>query len=62
MKKRNSKLYLKDILEAIEKINNYTKNLSFEEFSQNTMVVDAVIRNFEMLRCFFRFKSCAGAR
>ncbi len=49
MKKRSSKLYLKDILEAIEKINNYTKNLSFEEFSQNTMIVDAVIRNFEII-------------
>jgi len=49
VKKRNSKLYLKDILEAIQKINNYTKNLSFEEFSQNTMVVDAVIRNFEII-------------
>jgi len=49
VKKRNSKLYLKDILEAIEKINNYTKNLSFEEFSQNTMIVDAVIRNFEII-------------
>ena len=49
MKKRSFRLYLKDILEAIEKINNYTKNLSFEEFSQNTMIVDAVIRNFEII-------------
>jgi len=49
VKRRNLKLYLKDILEAIEKINNYTKSLSFEEFSQNTMIVDAVIRNFEII-------------
>jgi len=49
VKKRSFRLYLKDILEAIEKINNYTKNLSFEEFSQNTMIVDAVIRNFEII-------------
>lgn len=49
MKKRNYKLYLKDIVDAIAKIENYIKGLSFEEFSENSMVVDAVVRNFEII-------------
>jgi len=49
MKKRDYKLYLKDILDAIAKIEDYTKDLSFEEFLKNNLVVDAVVRNFEIL-------------
>lgn len=49
MKKRNQKLYLKDILDSIQKIEEYTKGLSFGEFSHNKMVIDAVIRNFEII-------------
>ncbi len=49
MKKRDYKLYLKDILDAIAKIEDYTKDLSFEEFLKNSLVVDAVVRNFEIL-------------
>lgn len=49
MTDRNYNLYLKDILDAIEKIYEYTKNLSFEDFSKNSIVVDAVIRNFEII-------------
>jgi len=36
-------------LDAPEKIENYTKNLSFVEFTDNSMAVDAVIRNFEVI-------------
>ncbi|OGW14130.1 MAG: nucleotidyltransferase, partial [Nitrospirae bacterium GWA2_42_11] len=42
-------LYLEDILNAINKIESYTKDLSFEDFSGNSMVIDAVIRNFEVI-------------
>lgn len=49
MKKRNSRLYLKDILEAITKTESYVKGLSFEEFSRNKMAIDAVVRNFEVI-------------
>lgn len=49
MKKRDYKLYLKDILDAIAKIEDYIKDLSFEEFSKNSLVVDAVVRNFEII-------------
>jgi uncharacterized protein with HEPN domain len=49
MVKRENKLYLKDILDAISKIEKYTKNLSYEEFFNNLMVIDAVVRNLEII-------------
>ena len=49
MSKRAQKLYLKDILDAITKIKNYTKDLSFEEFSKSNLVTDGVVRNFEII-------------
>ena len=42
-------LYLKDILEAIERVESYVKGLSFEQFSKNSWVIDAVVRNFEVI-------------
>jgi len=36
-------------LNSIEKIQKYTNQLSFEEFSNNDMIIDAVIRNFEII-------------
>jgi len=49
MRKRDYKLYLKDILDAIVKIEKYTGTLSFEEFSNDELVVDGVVRNFEII-------------
>ncbi len=49
MRERNHKVYFKDILDSIENIEKYIKDLSFDEFSNNKMVVDAVIRNFEII-------------
>lgn len=46
---RECKLYLRDILESIEKIEKYTTNMSFDEFRENDMVVDGVIRNLEII-------------
>ena len=46
---REYKTYLKDILEAINKIEKYTLNLSFEEFIQNELIQDGVIRNLEII-------------
>jgi len=46
---RDVRLYLLDILEAIEKIQQYTANLTFEDFAANSMVIDAVVRNFEII-------------
>ena len=47
--KRIIALYLNDILEAVERIEKYTDGLTFENFSKNPLVVDAVIRNFEII-------------
>jgi len=49
MAKRNDKLYLKDTLDSIEKIEKYVNNLNYEEFSKNLVVIDAVVRNFEII-------------
>ena len=49
MMARSGKLYLRDILEAINKIETYTKGLSFKDFSGNKIVIDAVIRNLEII-------------
>lgn len=47
--KRSDKLYLKDILDSIEKIEGYINNLNYEEFSENPMVIDAAVRNLEII-------------
>lgn len=47
--KRDSRLYLDDIFDAIEKIENYVEGLSFEEFSADSKTVDAIVRNFEII-------------
>ena len=49
MPKRDVRLFLHDMLEAIEKIERYTAGLGFEEFEANDMVVDAVVRNLEII-------------
>lgn len=40
---------IKDILQAIDKIEKYTKNMTLSEFKKNELVIDAVIRNFEII-------------
>ncbi|MCF7845574.1 MAG: DUF86 domain-containing protein [Candidatus Pacebacteria bacterium] len=42
-------LHLKDIVDSINKIERYTKKLSFEKFSNDDMAIDAVIRNLEII-------------
>lgn len=46
---RDCKVYLKDILQAIKRIEEYTKGLSFEEFCKKQLIQDAVIRNLEII-------------
>jgi uncharacterized protein with HEPN domain len=47
--KRDARLYLDDILDAVEKIENYVDGLTFEEFSEDSKTVDAIVRNFEII-------------
>ena len=50
MSKRNIKLFIEDILKAIDKIERYCSKIkSFEEFIAQEMVVDAVLRNLEVI-------------
>lgn len=46
---RRYDLYLRDMLRAIENISDYTEGLSFDDFSQRKMVIDAVLRNLEII-------------
>jgi uncharacterized protein with HEPN domain len=41
--------FLNHILEAIQRIEAYTRNISYEQFCQNIRDQDAVIRNFEVI-------------
>jgi uncharacterized protein with HEPN domain len=38
-----------DVLDAIEKIERYTAGLTFDQFEANEMVLDAVVRNLEII-------------
>ena len=49
MSKRNPQLLIEDILESSEKILSYTNDMSFEDFTNDSRTVDAVIRNFEII-------------
>lgn len=46
---RDPRIYLKDILEAVRRIGSYTENMDFVAFAKNTMAIDAVIRNLEVI-------------
>lgn len=46
---RDYKLYLDDILEAVKRIEKYTKRLSLEKLKKDTLVLDGVVRNLEII-------------
>jgi len=46
---RPYELYLNDIIEAIGRIEEYTVNFSSTEFAENKLVLDAVVRNLEII-------------
>ena len=46
---RAFKVFLKDILQAIERIEEYTCDLSFEDFCENRLIQDGVVRNLEII-------------
>lgn len=49
MSERGVLEFLYDILESIKRIEDYTKNIDFEELLKNTMIQDAVVRNIEVI-------------
>lgn len=46
---RDYRLYLGDILTAAERIQRYLEAVSFEAFAQDSMRLDAVLRNLEVI-------------
>lgn len=47
--KRNYKMFVEDIVHAMDKIEQYLNGMTFEQFMQNEMLIDAVIRNLEII-------------
>jgi len=47
--KKDPKIFLHHILESIEKIEEYTKNLSEQEFLRSSQIQDAIIRRIEII-------------
>jgi uncharacterized protein with HEPN domain len=40
---------VQDILKAVEKIERYVDGMTLAKFKQNELVIDAVVRNFEII-------------
>lgn len=49
MSPRDWAFRIQDILYAVEKIETYTRGMSFEEFVEDRKTVDAVIRNLTII-------------
>ena len=49
MPRRDFKLSVEDVLQAIEKIQRYTAGMSFENFQGDDKTVDAVVRNITII-------------
>ena len=46
---RDFQVYVEDIVDAIDSIEEYTEELTFERFVKDKKTVDAVVRNLENL-------------
>jgi uncharacterized protein with HEPN domain len=46
---RDFNVFLKDILLAIKRIEEYTESISFDGFCDNQLVQDGVVRNLEII-------------
>ena len=46
---RDYRLYVDDILEAVRRIQNYTRDMDYRRFSSDLKTQDAVIRNLEII-------------
>ena len=47
--KREFILYLEDMLQSMDRIEEYLGELDFKKFKQTYIIVDAIIRNFEVI-------------
>jgi uncharacterized protein with HEPN domain len=46
---RDSRVYLDDILTALERIQSYAQGFTRQTFERDTRTVDAVVRNLEVV-------------
>lgn len=46
---RDFRIYLLDILESVEKIQEYTEGMTFSDFFSDSKTIDAVVHNFEIM-------------
>jgi len=46
---RSQKILFEDILEAIERIEEYTERMDIEDFSESSLHQDAVVRNLAII-------------
>lgn len=63
MSKRPTNILLNDICQSIQRIEEYTRGMSLEDFSRDQKSIDAVARNFEIMgeaanRLPDEFKEC----
>jgi uncharacterized protein with HEPN domain len=49
MSKRRPSFFIKDILTCISRIESYTSDLTFEDFSKNFMAVEACLYNIQVI-------------
>lgn len=49
MSDRALSLYLTDILEAIKKIEIFTRDMTYSQFKNDAKTIDAVVRNLEII-------------
>ena len=47
--KRDVRVYIEDISECVEKVEEYTKGVAEDDFYRNTQIQDAVLRRFEII-------------
>jgi len=49
MSKRSDKEFLRDIIEAVNRIEKYTRHIDYKQFLRDTKTQDAAIRNIEII-------------
>ncbi len=49
MNNKDSTIFLKDVLDSIDKIERYLQGFDFEKFKTDEVKIDAVIRNVEII-------------
>ncbi|MEM2939009.1 MAG: DUF86 domain-containing protein [Candidatus Bathyarchaeia archaeon] len=49
MRKRDYRDYLQDILDSIKDIEDFTRNMDFEDFARDKKTINAVIRSIEVI-------------